>query len=149
MEEQIKPTIEQKPIEELFSNLDLLTHVKLVDRKELSDLMVVNGRPASRFKKEIPLRVFQNGKPIAFLSQQWLNLNNFEIDNKFRIFSKPKVQMFFMGAPKSMDMNFAHVEQAIDFRNKVMKRCKGNLVNLLEIEIAPMPKIVPPSPENN
>lgn len=111
---------------ELISNLHQLVHIKIMDKKYVSKYQYIPAQPAKWYRRAKPASLYNHMySEVPLPNENWLEQNSYTLDDKNRIWSLPRMFIWFSDGSAPLEYVFQKYEDAVVYRDKVLEECKN------------------------
>ncbi len=125
-------------MEELYSNLKHLTHIKVKDKTLSQRYTKYNPAKEDRLFLKGNLEYWSGSAVFGKQTEKWLTENGYVIDENKTVWAKPEIKIYFNDKREPITFTVDTYEDAISYRNNVLEIAKqqgGDFVILADIKI--------------
>ena len=118
--------------QELLSNLHQLVHIKITDKQLKSKYTYLPPEKAKWYRKAKPARLFDGYFTVNLPDDEWLKDNHYILDEENKIWSKPRLYLWFSDGDKPLQYIYQTYEEAVTGRDRIVEKSKN--IGLIDLE---------------
>ena len=122
---------------ELLSNLREIVHIKIEDKKQSKRYGYIPPKPATWYRKAKPESLYNHmydEVEVPLPNNNWLEENYYILDDQNRIWSKPRVYIWFSDGAKPLEYIFNTYEECKQYRDNVLAQSLAAGLVLKDLE---------------